>query len=396
MKQVAVVGAGMGPDTVTRQGLRAVEGAQALLGAPRLLELFSYLNIPAYPDYAPGEVAQRIGESGGERFAVLVSGDTGFYSAAGKLAAALEGCEITVVPGISSLSYFFARLQRPWQDAKLLSCHGRDANLVDAVRRNRLTFALTGGNIAALVYRLTDAGFGELTAHVGENLGLDTERILTRTIAELQNEPFAPLCVLAVENPGFDARVRFGIPDEEFRRADAPMTKREIRAVALSLLQLAPGAVCCDIGAGTGSVTVEMALAAYEGRVYAIERDADAAKLIGENCRAFHIGNAEVLRGSAPGMLAGLPRLGAAFIGGSGGGMREIAAALLRNNPKMRIVINAVSLENAVSALEALSSHGLAPEIVQVSAARSKAAGGLHMLLAQNPVFLVSGGGQNA
>lgn len=393
MKHVSIVGIGMGTDTVTQAGLRAIQNAEALVGAQRMLDAFAALQKPAYAEYIPNRVSGVISASEHVRFAALVSGDTGFYSAADGLAAALAAYDVSLIPGVSSLSYFFAKLHRPWQDAKLVSCHGRDANLIDAVRRNRLTFALTGGNANALAARLADAGFGGLQTYVGENLGLRDERILWLSVSELRDTTVGPLAVLLVENPDFDSRVRFGIPDDEFTRGGMPMTKSEVRAVTLSRLALKPSDIGCDIGAGTGSVTVEMALAAYEGRVFAVDRNEEALALVRQNCKAFHIGNVFPVRGDAPDAMAGLPRLDAAFIGGSGGHMRDIVSALLAGNPGIRIAVNAIALESAVAAVSAFRENGLAPEIVQIGCARGKAAGALHMMTAQNPVFIVSGGG---
>ncbi|MEA4968910.1 MAG: precorrin-6y C5,15-methyltransferase (decarboxylating) subunit CbiE [Candidatus Pelethousia sp.] len=393
MKNVTIIGIGMGQDTLTQEGLRAIGQAEVLLGAPRLLAACPAGNKPAYAAYEPDWVAQIIRESASERFAVLVSGDTGFYSAAQGLLLALAEYEVSLSPGISSLAYFFARLKRPWQGAALLSCHGRTANLVDAVRRNKCTFALTGHNVSLLAAQLTQAGFGGLRATLGEDLGRESERILDLPVAALMAEPVGRLAVLLVENPAADARVRFGIPDEEFIRGDAPMTKAEVRAVILSRLGLMPGAVCCDIGAGTGSVAIEMALAAYEGYVYALDKNEEAIRLISENCRRFHIGNVTPVLGGAPAVLGDLPPLDAAFIGGSGGMMGDIFTMVLSMNPKARIVVSAIALESVSAAIEACQAHGLAAEIVQLNAARAKPAGNLHMLLAQNPVFIISAGG---
>ncbi|MEL7607987.1 MAG: precorrin-6y C5,15-methyltransferase (decarboxylating) subunit CbiE [Bacillota bacterium] len=393
MKHVSIVGIGMGAETVTREGYRAIEKADALVGASRMLEPFVPLQKQAYGEYLPDRVADVVSGSAHRSFAVLVSGDTGFYSAAEGLAAALCDFDVTLIPGVSSLSYFFAKLNRPWQGAKLLSCHGREANLADAVRRNRLTFALTGKNMDTLAARLEDAGFGDLTATVGENLGAPDERILALPVFKLRGAAVGPLAVLLVENPGFDGRVRLGIPDGEFLRGGVPMTKSEVRAVTLSKLSLRPDAVCCDVGAGTGSVTVEMALCVHEGRVFAIDKNEEAIALVRENCRAFHIGNVFPVLGSAPDALEGLPRLDAAFIGGSGGDMGGIVSALLSNNPQIRIVINAIALESAAAAIDAFKRNNLQPEIVQVGCARARAAGGLHMMTAENPVFVISGGG---
>ena len=140
MKHVTIVGIGMGPDTMTQEGLQAIEKADILLGAPRMLHAFSYLGKKSYPEYMPKGVCRIVDTSEANLFAVLVSGDPGFFSAAEELCTALIGCEVSLIPGISSLNYFFARLKRPWQVAALVSCHGQNANLVDTVRRNRLDF----------------------------------------------------------------------------------------------------------------------------------------------------------------------------------------------------------------------------------------------------------------
>jgi precorrin-6Y C5,15-methyltransferase (decarboxylating) len=150
--------------------------------------------------------------------------------------------------------------------------------------------------------------------------------------------------------------------------------------------------VCADIGAGTGSVTVEMALAAYKGRVYALDKSEEAIRLVTENCRAFHIGNVTPIMGEAPGALQELPPLDAAFIGGSSGRIGEIFGALLGKNPRVRIVVNAVTLETLHAAATAFAAHGIAPDITQLSVTHAKPVGNRHMLQAGSPVFILSGG----
>lgn len=395
MKKVTIIGIGMGADTVTGEGLRAIEQAEVLFGAPRMLAAFPNADRPAYPVYEPGRVKEMVQQSVFERFVVLVSGDTGFFSAAEGLVPALSEHDVTLIPGISSVAAFFAKIKRPWQEAALLSCHGREANFVDTVRRNRLTFALTSDNVNALANELVKAGFDGLPATVGENLGMENERIFTLPISTLVQAPVGSLAVLLVENPNADARIRSGIPDEEFARGNVPMTKSEVRAVSMSRLALSPGAICCDIGAGTGSVTVEMALSAHRGHVYAVDKNEEAVSLIGENCRRFHIGNVTPILESVPEALLFLPPMDAVFIGGSGGAMEDVFAAVLSKNPTARIVVNAIALETLHATVEAFKAHGIVPEIVQLSATRAKPVNGLNMLLAQNPVFIVSGGGRN-
>jgi len=393
MKRVNIIGIGMSYDTVTREGIHAVENSEVILGAPRMTGAFPDFKGEIYNEYLPDGVKKIISESEYENFSVLVSGDTGFYSASEKLCSSLSEYEINVIPGISSLNYFFAKLKMSWQDAALLSCHGRNSNIVETVRRNRKTFVLTGGNISELGKKLDYVGFSELKVYVGENLGNEKEKITETVVSALPALEFSSLAVMLIENPKPEERVRFGIPDEEFIRGKVPMTKSEIRAVTMSNLNIRPDFICYDVGAGTGSVTVEMALAAYSGHVYGIERNEEAVGLIGENLRKFHIGNIDVVSGSAPGALDELPPPDAVFIGGSGGGMDKIFDAIFNKNPNVRVVVNAIAIESVSSAVAAFKSHGIDPEITLISAAHSKAVGGLHLMMAQNPIYVISGGG---
>ncbi len=392
MKHLWIIGAGMGAGTLTADGQQATEDAQALFGSPRLTAALSGAGQRTFPLYDAEKVCACMEQEQIDKAALLVSGDTGFYSAAAGAARGLPDTEVTLVPGISSVSYFFARLGKSWQDAKLVSCHGRSANLVDAVRRNALAFALTGGNCAELAVSLCRCGFGALTVHVGENLGAAEEVVSTTTVETLAKRQTASLTVLLIENPAADARVQSGIPDDAFLRSDVPMTKAEVRAVTMSQLGVKPTDVCWDIGCGTGSVTVEMALAAYEGHVWAVDRAADAVVLTDENCRRFQVGNVTAACGSAPAALADLPPADRVFIGGSGGEMASLFDLVWAKNPKARIAVNAIALESAAAALAAFRSFGVEPELVQFSVARGRAAGGLHLMMGQNPIYLLCGG----
>lgn len=396
MKQLTIVGVGVGPDSLTPSARRAIESAQVLCGAPRLLADWAHDGKPAYPYYTPAKIAPLLAESDAERFAVLVSGDVGFFSAAASLCRELTDVAVRMEPGISSLHYFFARLCRPWQEAAAISCHGRQANLVDTVRRNAVTFALTGGNAAALGDALTRAGFGHLSVTVGQRLGLPGESITRHTAAELTALPTDPLTVLLIDNPAPDASCPTGMDDAAFIRGEVPMTKSAVRAVTMSKLRLSPDAVCCDVGAGTGSVTVEMALSAWRGHVYAIDKSPAAIDLIQQNCAAFHIGNVTPLPGDALEQFQALPPMDAVFIGGSGGEMEALIAAAVAKNPAVRLVVNAIALETVQQAMSAFAARGIAPEIVQLSCAESRAVGRVHMLTAQNPIFILSGGGRHA
>lgn len=392
MRHVTIVGTGMGPDTVTAEGLKAIESADVLFGAPRMLADYTRPGRRAEPVYTAEKIAPVLEEYREGRFAVLVSGDTGFYSAATKLCRELQDCQVTVLPGISSVNCLAARLGRTWQDAAFVSCHGRAGRLVDTVRRNRDTFVLTGGNTKELGEALRRAGFGSLTVWLGEDLGMETETVRSVTADELANTDAASLTALWVENPDADGRVRFGIPDGEFIRSQVPMTKSEVRAVTMSRLAPRPADICWDVGCGTGSVTVEMALAAWRGAVYAVDIKEEAADLTERNCVAFHLGNVTVIRGGAPEALADLPAPDVVFIGGGGRNMDAVFDVILTKNPRARITVNAIALESVRAALDAFEARGMRPDVVQVGVSAAKAVAGLHMMTAQNPIYVISGG----
>ena len=395
MKKVTIIGMGLGESTITTEAKEAVARADAALGAPRALELCKGMAKRLYPCYLPEDVAAVVENEDGQEFAVLVSGDVGFYSAAQGLVEALSAYDLRFIPGVSTVSAFFARLKLPWQNAAFISAHGREMNVVDTVRRNRLTFCLTGNNINDICAALCKAGFADIKVHIGENLGADQERTYEATVDDLTRGEFPSLTVMLFVNEVYDDRTPFGLTDTSFSRLPGiPMTKSETRAIILSGLNLRPDSVCWDIGAGTGSVTVEMALNAYRGHVYAVERREDAIPLIEQNLKAFHVGNVTLLRGEAPVVLKALPIPDAVFIGGSGGKLNEIVAAVLHKNPDARIIVAAVTLETVSAALSVFAGFGLTPEVVQLNVARAKQAGSLHLMEAQNPVTILSAGGK--
>ena len=182
-----------------------------------------------------------------------------------------------------------------------------------------------------------------------------------------------------------------GIPDTEFHRGDVPMTKEEVRILTIAKARIRPDAVVYDIGAGTGSVSIECALAACEGQVWAVEKAAEAIPLLEKNRRRFGTDNLYIVEGTAPEAMAGLPAPTHAFIGGSSGSLRGIVAALLEKNPDVRIVVNAVTLETQSEATACAKEFGFAVyETVSVQASRARKLGRYHMMTAQNPVSVIT------
>jgi precorrin-6Y C5,15-methyltransferase (decarboxylating) len=402
-KQITVIGIGMDGDrTLTRDAVRACEQAELLVGAKRVTEALRRFGKPVELAIAPKEIEAILRGTSANRIVVAMSGDTGFFSGAKKLLPLIRDLNPTVLPGISSVSYFAAKLGVPYHDAALVSAHGRTVNLPAKVRTHTRTFVLVGGErgVQDQLDMLCENGLKSVQVAVGTDLGSENEAIARSTAEQLAGNLFSPLAIVCIEHPDAEsAIVTHGRADGDFLRAEVPMTKSEVRAVTLSKLKLTKNATCWDVGAGTGSVSIEMAEAAEDGCVYAIERNADACELIEQNKRHLGVMNVTVVEGSAPEALSGLPAPTHVFIGGSGGNLKEIIEAALLKNPRVRIVLNTVTAETFAEATAAIKAlHLVNEEIVELNVSRSRKVGAYHMMTAQNPVYIISceGAGEDA
>ena len=184
-----------------------------------------------------------------------------------------------------------------------------------------------------------------------------------------------------------------GIPDELFARGQVPMTKSEVRAVTIAKARLLEGHIIWDIGAGTGSISVEAALIATKGEVHAVEKETDAVDLIKQNALLFGAVNVKVHVDTAPRALHGLPCPDRVFIGGSGGNLKEIIEYVYEQLPVGgRLVINAVVLETLTTAIEVMNRLAFADlDIAELLVSKIIDVGSMHMFKSHNPVFIISG-----
>ena len=394
---VTLIGMGSGqPENLTLQGLAALRQADLILGARRLLSV-----LPAgctenrAAAYRPDEVAELLQASGAENAVLVYSGDTGFYSGASSMMEKLEalGVRARVLPGLSSIQLLAAALGRPWQGWNLVSAHGRTCDPVAECMQGRPTFFLTGGSEdpATLCAQLEAEGFGDVQGVVGQCLGTPEEKLFRGSVKELAAGRFNSLSVLLVEAAEVLPRRAPGLPDEAFERGDVPMTKQEVRAAVLAKLAVRPEDILWDVGAGTGSVSVELALAAPRGRVYAVECRPEGCALIKANREKFRTRNLVLVEGLAPDALSDLPAPDAVFIGGSKGSLAAIVDAALDKNPDARICVSAIALETLSAAVAALTAKGRTVQVSQIAVSRAKAVGGLHLMMAQNPIYLITG-----
>lgn len=407
-RQLYLVGIGMGNEkNRTVEAEQICQSADLLIGARRMLQSVKTEGKAVFESYKPDEIAAYLAEHPQyETAAVLLSGDIGFYSGAKKLYDAiertegLEQMEIYPVSGISSVVYFCGKLGVSWEDVHLLSLHGRKQNLIDAVKYHEKVFVLCGekDGIPKICCKLKEYGLGDVKVAVGTDLSYEQERIVQGTAESLMKEDFAPLSVLLICNPDVKKRIGHGLDDDLFLRGKVPMTKSEVRSISLSKLRLHKDAVVWDVGAGTGSVSIEAASLAKDGVVYAIEKKDEAIDLLEQNKRKFGTDNLEIIKGLAPEALEGLPAPTHAFIGGSSGNLKEILEVLLEQNPRVRVVINAIALETVAEAMQCLKSMAFTDvDIAQVSVAKGKKLGSYEMMMGQNPVYIFScTGGETA
>lgn len=408
--QIVLAGVGMGSKKgMTGEVREAIEEADVLLGAERILQ-HALPGTAVYPFYRAKEVVpclEKLQEnlvfSGDRKVVILLSGDSGFYSGCKSLYDAL-GREIEagrlravlrVLPGTSAVSCLAACVGESYQDAAVYSMHGKQVcNLARRIRSNSKTFLLTSGvkDVNWLGEQLVEAGLAECEVVVGYQLSYEDQRIASLTpmqCCELRKEG---LYICLVKNPRAEKRrLTHGLSDAAFARGGVPMTKEEVREVSICKLRLWQDAVVYDIGSGTGSTALEIAGLSDEIQVYALERRTEAVALIKKNRERHGLQNITVIEGQAPETLCGLPAATHAFIGGSGGKMKEIVQTLYRINPYMRVVMNAVSLETLCEMKEVLTTFPIKErEMVQIQAGRVKETGNYHLIQAENPIWVCS------
>lgn len=406
--EITLAGIGMGnKENLTREVSQAIENADILLGAQRLIEEYrprlekkAYYTADRIIPYLK-EMQREDAVSDTKKVVILFSGDSGFYSGCQALYQKIQNeikegtirANVHILPGISSVAYLAACVGESYQDAAIYSMHGKTIlNLADKIRQAEKTFLLVSGvrdmnQIGRLLLR---AKLWNCTVVAGYRLSYPDQRIMTLNPEECLTLREEGLYVCLICNP--DAKhkkLSCGRSDAEFIRGKIPMTKEEVREVSISKLRLHQGAVVYDIGSGTGSVSVEIAGLSDDIAVYAIEKKEEAVTLTEKNREQFQLENIEIIKGKAPECFAGLPVPTHAFIGGSGGNMKCILSALYERNPDMRVVINAVSMETICEIREVLEEYPVRnAETVQMQVSRAREAGSYHLMQAENPVWI--------
>ncbi|HEY9615597.1 MAG TPA: precorrin-6y C5,15-methyltransferase (decarboxylating) subunit CbiE [Microcoleaceae cyanobacterium] len=422
MSQIHVVGIGLdGAAGLPESIQQLITQATLLVGSDRHLSYF-----PAHPadrlvlndlSTAIAQIQQQLAapsspssspspSSPSPLIVILTSGDPLFFGLGRLLLAHFPAEHLTFHPHLSSVQLAFSRLKLPWQDTRFISIHGRSLDaLIQALQQStdKLAVLTDGTNtpaaIAALVESLNLPSRYQIW--VCENLGGSDERITEMSQISDDLPTFAPLNVVvllrqteAMPSPQLDKLAILGLPDREFHSfSDRPglMTKREVRILALGELALQPNQVVWDIGAGTGSVSVEIARLCPSSKIYAIERTTAGITLIQQNCQRLQVPNVIAIHGAAPAILASLPTPDRIFIGGSGGNLTTILDTCCdRLSPHGRIVLALATLEHLGTTLSWLTQHdSWEHQLLQVQLSRSVAIANLTRFSPLNPVTLV-------
>lgn len=389
MEKLVVLGYGMGNEKLLSENAKEIiQSADRILTTTRLS-----LEGTNYENFKLSEIYDELNKFLKGTTVVIVSGDVCFFSLSNRINEKFKySYEIEFINGFSSLQYFSAKLKMNYNDIKIVSLHGRDKSIIPSVVYNEKVFALTGGenSVNFICKELVQFNLGYVKVLVGENLSYENEKITTGTAEELAEIDFNSLAVIYVENK-YSVIPNMPMVDSDFIRESVPMTKEEVRWICIQKLRLVPNDLVYDIGAGTGSISIEMAKKVYENFVYAIEQKKNACELIRKNIEKHNTHNVVVVDGKAPDAMENLPIPTKAVIGGSTGNMKEIVSKLLELNEEIKIVSTAITLETVNDILNTYKTYDLQFDTVCINVSKAKKVAGYNMMLANNPVYIITG-----
>ena len=399
MKTIHVIGAGIdGQEAFGTQALERIREADLLCGSERLLALFpDFVGESMSIDKNLGSLVDTLQRHQG-RTVVLASGDPLFFGIGRYLLRNLPDTLLEFLPNVTSVQYAFAKIREPWDNAVFISVHGRGlTQAIDRIVANDKSAILTDeiNTPAAIAKAMIDRGCTGYRAYLCEDLGTKTERIRITNISDLAEIKAAPLNVLILIRE-FDQEERayvptLGIPDDEFLTVKKLITKEEIRVVTLAKLNLRHDMCLWDVGAGSGSISIEADHLLPNGRIFAVERNEECRQFIKQNLQKFNTRNVQLVEGVAPQCLEELPDPDRVFIGGSGGHLWEILRIVdQRLAAGGRIVLNAITLDTLTSASEFFSNAGYEVEVVTVNIARTRPLTSYKMFEAYNPVYILT------
>jgi precorrin-6Y C5,15-methyltransferase (decarboxylating) len=387
--KIHVIGLGSdGLAGLTNRARELVSSADMIFGSESVLRLLPEVKgerVRITSDLSDTTESLRT-QFGSKNLVVVASGDPLFYGVTRYLCDRLGKDRFEVIPHVSSMQLAFARVKESWEEAYLTNLSNRTLDdILDKIRIAETVGLFTSDtyNPSRIARELLVRGLDYFRVYVCENLGGKDERITQGELTDIQGMTFDPLNVMILKRKpgradapkGTTRLMRFGNPDDIFaqsRPKTGLITQAEVRAIALSQLDLQPGTVMWDVGAGSGSVALEAAQLVEPGRVYAIEQDSADYHLIVANAENFGIRNVQAIFGTAPAVFQNLPAPDAIFIGGNGGEVvRLLEAAYAALRPGGRLAVNVGTLEQLTLTYETLKRLSSSVSVLLVNIARS-------------------------
>jgi len=393
---------GMSKDDLTRTHLDLIQAADILVGGKRHLEEFK--DTPALKKAITKNLAGLVGfikkEMKSKRIVVLASGDPMFFGIGPRLVKSLGGKNVRIYPNINSVAAAFARIGEAWHDVQVVSLHGKSRNIdfADklADKDNIAVFTDPVNSPARIAGTLVKKNVAGFNMWVFEQMGTKKEKVSRYSPAEAARLKFSSpnMVVLkrVAEKKTAVPRLFPGTPDHLFVHERGLITKAEVRVVSLSKLRLEKNSVLWDIGAGSGSISIEAALFITGGKIFAVEKNESRIRQINKNIEKFKVKNLKTVQAEFPADNLKLPAPDRIFIGGGGRKLRSVikaGAAALKDNGCM--VINTVLLANIDTAVKALKQCGFTTEVVQVQISKGRDMPWSARLDAQNPVWIITG-----
>ena len=412
MSRLTVAGIGPGEaDYILPAVIKKMKKAHTVIAAKRILPVLKKLcqDVNSEADsenskpvfLAMGKIKdtlEQIGEilSKGQDVVMAVSGDPLMYSLYRTICndPISEGWEVDLIPGVGSLQMLGAAFGETMEEALIISVHGRAktaGSIALAVAENPKVFFLCSKEQgpAWLSQIMLDYHMDHVTVCAGANLSYEDELLESGTPEEMVQKEFPSLCVAMIKNPEPHQIVRpCFLSDEDFERDKTPMTKEEIRVLILHKMKLHPDDIVWDIGAGTGSVSIECARQVPFGTVHSVERNETAVKLIYKNKEKFSADNLFIYEGDAAKTACTLPEPDKVFIGGSGKELSQILETIAAFPKKIKVVISAVTIETITEANELLGKYDTDFDVIQATVGRGRKIGNYHIMDTNNPVMI--------
>lgn len=399
MHKVYIIGMGPGgTEYVNQKAVETIKQCRYITGSARLLkdsEVFAGSGAEVYPLRKPDTCLAWIdGKQRQGDVAVLVSGDVHYYSLAGTIRSSSYAWNCVYLSGISSYQLMADKFGLMLENAALCSVHGRNESegyVAYQAAKNAETFFLCSRNFPP--ERIADAlchyGYKDLLMCIGSNLGMKGEELFSMDAAHAADQTFSGMSVVYVKNPKPQHPEPFRhLRDEEFIRGKVPMTKEEIRILIVHRMAASPCDCVWDLGAGTGSVSIEMARQCPFGKVYSVEYKKDAIGLIRQNKEKFQCGNLEIIPQRISECMHLLPEPDRVFLGGSEGEFPFVVSYLKNLSKKVHFVMTAVTMESLSEAIRMFSGMD-SFRYMQVQVGHSHMVGSYHTTDMNHPIWIL-------